>query len=444
MPGGDRHAERPEPLGGLAGVLVAARDGDLVLQQDLGDAAHAGTADADEMRVAEAREAVEHQAALPIGGSSASIRSTIAAAACGCARRRALSPILASRGAVGEQVRELAGEAIGVERDVLDQARRSGLGQQLRVRQLVGARGDERQQHRRPTGGADLGQGDRPGTRDHQIDRGHRRRDVVDERHDAQARRLETGGAIGGERRFEMGLAALMQDRELRAALEQRREHLRHEPVDAQRALAAAEHQQARLAVRAQRRDLEEGGAHRDSGNPGKALEFRRGGLVGDGGSIGEPRRPAVGKPCFGVGLDQDRGPVRETSAEHRRRRGVAAGADHQIEATLADLPARRERREGEGHECGELRPETLAEERPRRQRHERQAAFGGEARLHAGGRTGQGYAPAPAHELVADRERREDMPAGTAPGEQGAAHRGVALGARVSHAGTRSAGRRR
>ncbi len=236
-----------------------------------------------------------------------------------------------------------------------------------------------------------------------------------------------------------------MQHRELGNALEHRRQNFRHQSIDAERALASAEHEQAGLAVGAQRRDVEESGANRHAGDPGQALRAsRRWARTATAAAAAKRDRPAVGEASLGIRLDQHGRPARQPPAEHRRSRGVAAGADHHIESAFANLPPGRERREDERQECGELLPESLAEERPRRERHERQTALRGEARLHASRRTGEAHAPAAARELVTDRERRKDVSTRSATGEQRPTDRARSSCAPVSHVGRRSGGRRR
>src|SRR5687767_717352 len=114
MPVGDPHAEAGQALGGLAARQVAAGDLDLVVEEHLGDAAHAGAADAHEVDPGEAGEMAKQGHRGPFLSASSSIWSAIAAAAPGRARARAARPIAASRAGSAISSRSTAASGSGV------------------------------------------------------------------------------------------------------------------------------------------------------------------------------------------------------------------------------------------------------------------------------------------------------------------------------------------
>ncbi len=178
-------AERLEMARRLARRLVRAGDLEVVVEQHLGDAAHAGAADADEVDAAQAGHLPEHRRRAHRATSAR--RSTMASAAPGRARRRAASAMRCSVASGVSSAPPTAPRAAPRAAPMSPPRRRARAPRRRApspgVALLVAGRDRQRHQDRRPPGGAQLGERDGAGARDDEVSGGERRRDVVDEGH---------------------------------------------------------------------------------------------------------------------------------------------------------------------------------------------------------------------------------------------------------------------
>ena len=187
----DADAERGERPRRRALALVGARDRVAEVVQDLGDAAHAGTADADEVDVL---DGVLHAARVLHAATIASISSATRAAACGRASARAFVAIASSASRVRPLSRSASrpGDSSPCGRWIAALARRHPGGVVALVR---GRADDERHEHGGDAGGAQLAHRDRAGAADDHVALAEARRHVVDE---GQHLGVGAGCGVGG------------------------------------------------------------------------------------------------------------------------------------------------------------------------------------------------------------------------------------------------------
>ena len=316
----DAHAEAFEPMRHRRGGEVGARHLVALRREDLGDAAHAGAADADEVDVADAalhlafRHGSKHASATrSVASRRASLRAACAMVSARARSRPDRNPASASF----------------VSSSCAMQVRRPAVDEEARVRGLlVGDRARQRDDERAQAHRGEFADRERAAPGDGDVRPGVARGHVVDER---DALGVDARVAIGRLERGQVLRARLVHD-ERAPPGRQRRERGRHARVEALRAEAAADDEEPQ-------RSLAAGEAFFRRRQRGDRLAQR---IAGPGGDLRVPAAHRVGE------AQQD--PV-GAEGEHAVRE-----AGDRVRVVDRELDAARDRhqRAGEGREAAE------------------------------------------------------------------------------------------
>ena len=228
-----------------AGHLVALR------REHLGDAAHAGAADADEV---DALDLVLHRARPERDADVGDARRRRRRAPSARAAARHREQRVARSSAAASSASRSGGE-LGLRHPSIA-APASTRNCALALCSSAIAPGSGTMIAPTPDG-RELGDGDRAAAADHEVGPRVARRHVVDERH---ALGRDAGARVGGAQRVDVLLAGLVHDVRARRGGQQR-ERRRHELVQRRRAEAAADDEQAQRARRARRSAAAGGGS---------------------------------------------------------------------------------------------------------------------------------------------------------------------------------------
>ena len=297
----------------------------------------------------------------------------------------------------------------------------------------------QRHEQRAQAGGLQLGDGHGAGAAQRQIRPRVRRGHVLDE---GQNLGLDFKREIGGARRLDSPRAGLMAD--LRAARGiETRQRLRHDGIQALRALAAAEHQQARLgfAARKARRRLRNGGdvgAHRIADGAGVGARAKAAGKCLE--HLGrEMRQPAIGQAGDGVLFVNQQRNAQQPCGDAARSAHIAARAEHHARTHAAQNPYRLQHRADRTQRRQHPGPQPLAANSRDPHPLDREAVRRHQARLHARRHAEPHHADASIAQFLGYGERGEYVTAGAARHDQhraancGAADHRAAPGTRIT-----------
>ncbi|SOY49839.1 hypothetical protein CBM2585_A160381 [Cupriavidus taiwanensis] len=410
---------RQAPRGGVV-AHVRARDLVSQVQQDLGDAAHAGAADAHEVDVlddmlhwiAASLTSVPGQLAAHLGDAPGCLRL-------GQSARQARHVLQLRPGQAGDGLRQ----ALGRQVVLLHQQGRALAGQKLCVGGLVIIhRVRERHEQRRHARRGHFRHRHRAGAADHQVGVGIGPRHVVDERQGL--RRHPRRRVVGAQRVDLLGAGLVRHHRAL--ALRQQRDGLRHHVIQRRGAQAAAHHQDAQRAgavvvARLGRIQVRQFLAHRVTGPFAAGQRVRECAQH----AVGHLRQYLVGQAGDRILLVQHQRPSQQRGHHAGRESDIAAHAQHHARThppqrgdALPERAQQVQRQQELGHQSLAAQPAELDElHRNVVLRHQRG--------FHAGAVAQPDDVPALLAQRMRDRQPGEYM----SPGAAGHHEQGARLG---------------
>ena len=436
----DPGAEAGEAAGRIALGAVAARDMVAEGEEDLGEARHAGAADADEVHAVggagdHARPpsaAMTSAGLIPTAPSPAAsiTRSATASAASGRASPAAAWPARTIFGGSKAKGAKLLRQPVARRLPLRDDDGGPRLGERHGVGVLVGAGGGcEGDEDRRAPGGRQLEDGGGAGTAEDEVGPGVAGRQVVDERLDGRGDVGQREGAVALGDGVPLLRAGLVEHLDPEVAEERVAEGGRHPLVQDVRPLAAADDEQAQPPrLRARRGDAEEFRADRVAGDGDARIPQARGG-AGEGDRHGARHRSeeAIRPARHGILLvEHGRDPARPGGGDDRRRR-VAADAEDRARREPAEKAVRGDDAAGHLEGPGDARPGALADEPPRRDELHRPAVGRRQLRLEPplGADEGDRRPRHPVAQPSGHGEAGEDVPPGSPSGHD-EAHRAI------------------
>ncbi len=231
-----------------------------------------------------------------------------------------------------------------------------------------------------------------------------------------------TPGLVGAARALEPALAGLVAHVQGEAA-GQPRQRVRQHGVEARRALAAADHEDADCAAplceaRGRRRQRGDVGAHRIADHAGvdAAAEGAGKGAVD---LARQARQAAVGEPGDGVLLVDHQRPARQPGGDAARAGDEAAEPDHHVgwcrRMTASASQSARARRNGAASQFQQALAAQAADAEPL----DRDVLGRHQARLEPAARAEPDDAPRARAQHARQRQRREHVPAGAAGHDQ-------------------------